>query len=257
MNEGDVLQVISGLSGFSIDPIDLTGTLVSADKPVQVVAGHDCTFIPNDVGYCDHLEESMPPVETLSTTYIVTPPVSAGGGTDAQYVRVIATQPVTTLTYDPPIGAPANLANAGDYIEIPATNVDFVVTGDKPILVSQYMQGQGDSGIPGDPAMALAVATEQYRGSYLFHAPTNYLSNYVNITAPNGAVITLDGADVAGFTPIGASGFSVARVQLNNGGDGNHNITGNMPFGISVYGYGDDTSYWYPGGLDLDKLSSN
>jgi hypothetical protein len=104
--------------------------------------------------------------------------------------------------------------------------------------------------------MALSVATEQYRSSYLFHAPTNYLSNFVNITAPTGATVTLDGAAVAGFTPIGASGFSVARVQLSNAGDGNHNITSNQPCGISVYGYGDDTSYWYPGGLDLDKVAT-
>ena len=99
--------------------------------------------------------------------------------------------------------------------------------------------------------MALAVATEQYRQQYLFHAPTNYLSNFVNVTAPANATVMLDGAQVAGFVPIGASGFSVARVQLSNAGDGNHVMTGNEPFGISVYGYGQYTSYWYPGGLDL------
>jgi hypothetical protein len=26
---------------------------------------------------------------------------------------------------------------------------------------------------------------------------------------------------------------------------------GSMPFGITVYGYGQYTSYWYPGGLEL------
>ena len=51
------------------------------------------------------------------------------------------------------------------------------------------------------------------------------------------------------------AGYSVARVQLSNAGDGNHEITGSAPFGISVYGYGDDTSYWYPGGLDLEHIN--
>jgi hypothetical protein len=46
-------------------------------------------------------------------------------------------------------------------------------------------------------------------------------------------------------------------VELDDSGDGNHVVTGTMPFGISVYGYGDDTSYWYPGGLDLDKVDTN
>jgi hypothetical protein len=31
-------------------------------------------------------------------------------------------------------------------------------------------------------------------------------------------------------------------------------LTGSAPFGITVYGYGDDTSYWYAGGLDLDDI---
>jgi len=64
----------------------------------------------------------------------------------------------------------------------------------------------------------------------------------------------LDGQPVTGFTPIGGSGFSVARVVLPNGLDGNHRATGSEPFGITVYGYGQYTSYWYPGGLDLEDI---
>jgi hypothetical protein len=258
LNQGDVLQVLTTSNGSDNQSVDLTGTGIVADKPIQVIGGHDCTNVPWNIPYCDHLEESLPPVETLSTEYIITPPQRASGGADTHYVRVIATQPATALTFDPPLsGAATMLANPGDWTELPATAADFVITASQPVLVAQYMQGQGDSGVPGDPAMALSVATEQYRQQYLFHAPTNYLSNFVNVTAPTSAVITLDGAQVSGFVPIGASGFSVARVQLSNAGDGNHVITGNQAFGISVYGYGDDTSYWYPGGLDLDKVATN
>ena len=35
---------------------------------------------------------------------------------------------------------------------------------------------------------------------------------------------------------------------------GNHEITGDQPFGITVYGYGAYTSYWYPGGLNLEEI---
>ena len=88
--------------------------------------------------------------------------------------------------------------------------------------------------------------------------PKIYTSaRYVDITAHANASVTLDGQPVANFQPIGTSGFSLARVTpLNNGplGDGNHSITGSEPFGIQVYGYGMDTSYWYPGGLDLDLV---
>jgi len=59
---------------------------------------------------------------------------------------------------------------------------------------------------------------------------------------------------VTGFTPIGTSGYSVVTVQLSNAGDGNHEILGNSSFGISVYGYGQYTSYWYPGGTAASDL---
>ena len=56
------------------------------------------------------------------------------------------------------------------------------------------------------------------------------------------------------FIAIGKSGYGVARVQLSNAGSGDHTITSDVPVGISVYGYGVYTSYWYPGGLDLEAL---
>ena len=104
--------------------------------------------------------------------------------------------------------------------------------------------------------MTLGVAKDQYRSSYLFHAPVSYTNNYVNVTAPTGAVVTLDGAAIpaASFKAIGGSGFSIARVTLPSVNAGNHTISSSMAFGISVYGYGQYTSYWYPGGTQLLKL---
>jgi hypothetical protein len=64
----------------------------------------------------------------------------------------------------------------------------------------------------------------------------------------------LDGVAVADWSPIGNTGFSFARAVLSNAGNGNHNATSASVFGISVYGYGVDTSYWYPGGSDLTVI---
>ncbi len=250
LDAGGVLQ-LSTSDGFSAN--DLTGMLVKADKPVQVIGGHQCTYVPASIGFCDHLEESMFPVETLATEYIITAPlIPSGVDPKAQIVRVVSTQPGTTLTYDPPQpGAPANLFQAGNWVDLEPTAASFRVKANKPVMVAQYMQGQKAGGDSGDPAMTLAVATYQYRDNYLFHAPTNYEKNFVNITAPTGATVKLDGVDVAGFTPIGGTGYGVARVQLPGSNSGNHTVTGDQSVGISVYGYGQFTSYWYPGGLDL------
>ena len=256
LNRGDVLEVFSAAINGNPSAADLTGTRVKADKPIQVIGGHVCTFVPWDIGYCDHLEESMFPYETLAKKYIVTPPLIPTGGNvpKAQMVRIVATEDDTNLTYDPPQGAPAKIAKAGAYIEIVQTLADFEVSSDKKIIIAQTMLGQDAGGDSGDPAMALAVATEQFRKTYLFHAPINYETNYLNVVAPMDAKVTLDGAPVAGFKAIGATTFGVARLKLANNVDGNHDVKSDKPVGISVYGYGQYTSYWYPGGLDLDLI---
>jgi hypothetical protein len=131
-----------------------------------------------------------------------------------------------------------------------------LINSDQKVMVAQYMEGQDAGGGTGDPSLALAVPLEQFRTSYLFHAPTNYESNYVDVTAPMGASVQLDGTPVS-FQPIGATGYGLARVYpltAGPGNDGNHSMSGDMPFGITVYGYGQYTSYWYPGGLNLTDI---
>jgi hypothetical protein len=252
LNTGDVLQVLSGTPTSA----DLTGTVVSADKPVEVLGGHNCTFIPANIGYCDHLEESMFAIPTLASQYIVSPPsLPTLPQPKAFFVRVIAAEAGgTSVTYDPPNAAwPKTLANLGDYFEIDAS-VSFQIQASRRVLVSQYMKGQDAGGGSGDPAMALGVANLQFRKDYLFHSPVNYEHNYVNITAPTGANVLLDNNPVGAWQPLGTTGYGIARVKFASTGNGNHRIKADQKVGITVYGYGQYTSYWYPGGLNLSDL---
>jgi len=246
LQRGDVLQMTATIG-------DLTGSRVTADHPVQVIAGHYCTEVPAGIGNCDHLEESMFPIETLGDDYLVAAPVvpSLPDG-KPEIVRIVATEPATTLTFDPPQNAPASIAEAGGVVEIPATAESFRVTANHRILVAQYMQGVNAGGQAGDPSMSLVVATKQFRTDYIFHVPATYLTNYINVVAPTSAVVELDGMPLHGFTPLGASGFGVLHLELASG---NHIVMADAPVGISVYGYGPATSYWYPAGLDLKPLT--
>jgi hypothetical protein len=256
LNAGEVLELTTR-SG------DLTGSLVTSDKPVQVISGHYCADVPETAGYCDHLEESMFSVDALGTKYVVTAPaVTTSPNGKIEYVRIIGTHANTTLTYDPPqAGAPTTIANPGDFVEIPNTVASFQVSADHKIIVAQYMEGSSTTpDNTGDPSLALAVPVEQFRSSYLFHAPTNYTTNYVDVVAPMGDVVMLDGKPLTLKAIGGNNNWALARVTpLDNGpgNDGNHAITGTMPFGITVYGYGQDTSYWYAGGLDLADIPVN
>ncbi|HET9993682.1 MAG TPA: IgGFc-binding protein, partial [Kofleriaceae bacterium] len=177
LNAGDVLELASTAG-------DLTGSLVDSTGPVQAIGGHYCVNVPDDVVACDHLEESMFPVDTLGTHYVVNAPaVTSIPAGKVEVIRVIATADNTSLTYDPPVaGAPATIATAGAFVEIPSTAASFQITSDQKVLVAQYMEGESAGGGTGDPAMSLAVPVEQFRSSYLFHAPVSYESNYVDVT---------------------------------------------------------------------------
>ncbi len=282
LNAGDVLQLMSQSppnptntnacaaqgSGAKLCPsvlgYDLTGTHVTATAPVQVIGGHDCVNVPSTKAACDHIEESIFPVTTWGSSVLVAPPQSvmgaakANGQADQQLIRVISGMDANQLTFDPPIpslGAPT--LNAGAFIDLPMNNSGYQITGSGPILVAQYMASgdtvdPADSGTPqskGDPSLSLAVPSTQFRKDYVFLVPSTYTYDFVNVIAQTGAALTLDGsATTAAFTPIGTSGYGVARIALKGG---NHAISGTTPFGIVVYGYAAYTSYMYPGGLNL------
>jgi hypothetical protein len=257
---GDVLQLIS-LEG------DLTGSRVEASAPVQVVSGHLCANVPEDTPYCDHLEEVVFPFDTLATEYAIVPPAIPGCDVmDAacsapSAVRIVALADVT-LEYDPPQALPARLA-AGEVVDLARFGAPFVVRASGRILVTQFMHGQcsgmtadqcDETDRHGDPSMALAVPTAQFRDSFVFHAPTSYETRFATVIGPMSADVLLDGAPAAALSPIGASGLGYRRIQLAGEGSGNHRLASADRIGVAVYGYGRFTSFWYPGGLDLEPV---
>nr|WP_293257966.1 IgGFc-binding protein [Nannocystis sp.] len=227
---------------------DLTGTVVDADKPVQVIGGSKCLFAPINVFACDHGEESIFPVDTLAKTYVIVPPAQYPNGVqeNPQIVRVIASEANTALTFTPDQPVGKLLAAVGDFVELPAGTAKFVVSADKRVLVSQFMASSGSH-----PAMILAVTPAQWRDDYLVHAPPSWEVNFVDIVAKAGTAVMVDGAAIPPLTAIPGTTYAYTHVKLSNLGDGNHRITGSDKLGISIYGLQTAGSYWYPGGLDL------
>jgi hypothetical protein len=207
LNAGDALQ-LGNTSG------DLTGSLVEADKPVQVTGGHLCTFLPDGVRACDHIEESMFSVDALGKSYVVAPPAmpTLPDG-KRRVVRFIAAEDSTVLTFDPPQTVGTTLAQAGDFVEL-YNDQYYTVKSEQKFMVSQYMSAQEAGGNMGDPAMALAVPVEQFRREYLFHAPTNYQSSYVDVVARQGVTVMLDGVAIPAGRAVGTDGWTVTGVQL-------------------------------------------
>lgn len=91
----------------------------------------------------------------------------------------------------------------------------------------------------------------------MFLAPADYKTSFVDIVGNAGISVTLDGQEVSSkLKSISGTSFIGGHIQLGQGKDGVHTLQASDPIGIQVIGYGDNTSYQYPGGLNLSAISA-
>ncbi len=251
LQAGEVAQLYGTAAG------DFSGSLIQADKPIQVMHGLPCTDVPDDAQACDHIEESVFPAETLGKHYFVTAPTHPSGGPAPYLVRIYGNVDGTVLTYAgaAPGNAPVSI-NAGQVVDLGVVNGNFEVTGDHEFAVSMFQVGATYLGTgEGDPAQSITTAVEQYRTKYVFLAPFDYDTNYVDIIMPMSAQVTIDGAPIGVAPEAISSDFGIARVTLPDTNNGAHVLVSDLPVGIQVEGYGQYTSFQYPGGLNLELIA--
>jgi hypothetical protein len=237
---------------------DLTGTQIQSAGKVSVISGHDCVFLPYNRWACDHIEESMFPVESWGKDIIVSiSETVACQPTVPNMVRVLSSADRNNINFEPAVHEPV-LLDKGDFVEFEVSK-DFRITAASAILVAQFLLGQDYNGIhtsgsfaKGDPSMSLAIPVEQWRTRYPFLTPDTYTDNYVNIIAREHQLILLDDRVVSGFAPIKGTQTVTARVRITGG---EHLAESEEPFGIVLYGYAPYTSYMMPGGLDLSHIN--
>jgi hypothetical protein len=258
LNAGDVAELVGALGKAT----DLSGSLVNANKPVQVITGVPCINQPEGAPACDHIESSVFPAEALGKHYVVTVPTAPAGGAIGHVVRFFGNVNGTNLTFSPsmPAGCAATI-NAGQVIDCAVVSTNFEVTGDHEFGVGSFMLGgslldpTNTTDPDGDPSQSMCVPVEQYRNSYSFPAPNDYDSSYVDIITPLGNSITLDGQPVSTQVTNVSSAYGVIRQKLTNV-DASHLLVASQPVSIQVIGYGEGTSYQYPGGLNLRAIAT-
>jgi hypothetical protein len=264
LQQGQVLNLQS-TGKFMSGNLDLSGSVVIADKRVAVFSGHEEAVVsgfttdPNtgeavDCCCAEHLEEQLFPVSTWSTSYICVK-ARPRGGWDMDLWRIQASEPNTTITSDPPLPELEGkvLANKGDWIEV-YTDKSFIVTATAPIQVAQYLQSGTctDEGV-GDPALIMAVPQSRYRTPYAFAVPKDYSKDYITVVRPTATDVKLDGVSLAdsSFKPLASTGeweYGYFTVE-----DGPHMLESAQPIGLYQYGFQGPASYGHSGGLNLVK----
>ncbi len=256
LDEGESYQIQALTSGGVLS--DFTGTVVTSDKPVAVFASQECANVPVNVTFCDHLVEQVPPATTWGQQFVTVPLATRLAG---DIFRIVTVTPNTEVSVTGINGFSDNFTiGPGEFHEMDIPSDEYTaITATQPILVMQYSKGdESDPTITnGDPFMLLIPPYEQFLNDYTFTTLDNQFNlNFVNVIAPNSILgtISLDGSNIpAGdFTAIGASGFSAAQVPIDIGV---HNMQASLPFGVFIYGFGNDDSYGYLGGQSFGEVA--
>lgn len=254
-------------------PGDMTGTVVSATKPVAVFTSGERGIAPavtdppkppgwkegEDSNCCtDHLEEQLFPASSMGKKYVVTrSPVRSTGGykepDELRFLGVAETAQVKT-TLPPPLD---NFTLEPGQVVDTYTYGDIVVESTAPIAVGQIQLSAGfTTSYLGDPSLTIFPPVEQYRDTYLFLIPTSWNKNFIVLGGPKGGEYTLDGQPLTGcmVTSIGAIDGVDYESVVCPVSEGAHRIQSKAAFGLTVYGYGAVGSYAYSGGADVEPI---
>lgn len=272
----DVLNLETDNATLQDDPktvADLSGTLVQSSEPVVVFSGVESTGAPGSVveiptppgwtteNTCclDHLEDQMFPVESVGTNYVIarSPVRSTTGFREPDILRFVGAAEQATVTTNLP--APFDTFNIlpGE-VKTTWTQNDVVITATKPVMVGQILVSNQyvDGANIGDPSLTVFPPVDQFRTEYVILTPGSWSQNWVVISAEVGSSVTLDGTDSTSCLTesagtIGQTNYESRRCPLS---EGVHRMTGDKPFGITAYGYGNAGSYAFVGGADVKKV---
>lgn len=272
MKKGDVLLFAgAGVKG------DLSGSKIISNKPVGVLSGNYCAFVPSDKWACDFITEMELPTLSWGNDYHITPIFPRKKNS---IIKIFAKEANTDIYRDGlsigTIATPCGTEGNG-WLHIRADEGDprpIVISGDKPINVTQFNPGIQDDDVDSDPFQLVLSPVQQYQKEVIFNTPgikggAGYSDNYVNICyQANG-----DGSipDDLMFANVVNGEFSWKSLNIidsvpgtafvynvNNKlyhsktiilpGDGVYKIKADEPFAAYCYGFSWCDSYGFPAG---------
>jgi hypothetical protein len=234
LNQGDTYQYLC--AALATD--DGTGSHVTSDKAVGVIAGNYFTFGTQSGAY-GFISEMMFPVGSLYGVDFYSAPVSS-----LDSVRIIAAQDGTTVTVDDGASSTPYALNSGQFKEI-QSGKPMHYSSNKPISVVQFGVGSSQSSF-GNLISTQMVPTGAFRTSSRFYSPAGFeLGNFATIIAPTASInsVTLNGAAVSGFAALPGGAYSYVTVAVPVG---QSVITANQPVGVYATGFSVNGSYGNP-----------
>ncbi|XP_055995396.1 fibrillin-1-like isoform X2 [Ostrea edulis] len=229
---------------------DLTGTMIFANNPVAVFSGNRCNKL-NRYGYCSHLVEQIPPVESLDDVYVVPPHVDRSG----TQIRVVAAHGGST-TFSYTVDKSKSTKTIGTY-----QNFDIKVTGKQTVVVEAKQQVLVLSfalaafrSSHGDPYMTMVPGVNQYVHQYHIAVPQGFEQNYLVMIVQKSSRSSLlldndsiSSANVASESTVNVKGTDYVVLTVKNVKSGGHRVEtkDKSRFGLMVYGHSHDDGYGF------------
>ena len=239
---------------FEVKDIDLTGSKIVSNKPLTVVSGHECSYVPSDKQSCDAISVQVPPTATWGTKFLLTP---HGGRTGGQYYKMVAAESNTTITHNCNNGIPVSnlLVTEGASLAFFTPSGTYCYAeSDKPIFTAIFGTGGSLNGGVGDPVMSLVPSLDSYvYNDILFYIPSysGFYSYWMNImsTEPDPVVLMNKQTLYVNWTIINdtngvPAGYAV-QISLSSAVGVDHHISSNASITTLVYGWGNNRGFSY------------
>ncbi|CAC5390109.1 unnamed protein product [Mytilus coruscus] len=246
-NKDTIRIVMNRYNTFQLShTFDLSGTVVSASKPVIAVSGNGCSWAVPDIraGGCQSFIESVLPTNQLDDLFI-TPHVATRLNSTVRIQSINS----TNLTIKIGNKKISRTLIARDSLDFYYNTISLIIASDD-ILVMSYPHGLKRKG---DPFMMTIPGVNQYLYEYDFVVPKGF-DSYISITVQSDAIdgFLLDGSssNIRSVFSIseGLYKFSTFSMSISTG---LHHIEHrqNVRFGLWINGNGDIDGYGYPAGM--------
>lgn len=239
---------------------DLTGTIVSSDKPVGFISGHVRCAVPQTLATPydskDHLAEMLTPVENWGRKFVSIPFNIIEDGGD--YYKITASEQNTVVTVETADTTfQLTLSLPGDAADVLHLNQPAIWRASRPVQIAQFMAHTGSAvdTVEFDPCMIMLPPVEQTINRCRFLTPgyhdstaTQFPAHYVGIVANSAAVgsIKIDNKSIVSISNLAQNRildtdlyWTVLPIQW-----GTHEITTSQGgFTSWIFGRGDADSY--------------
>ncbi|XP_062591870.1 IgGFc-binding protein-like [Saccostrea cucullata] len=250
--DGDtVLLNLDRLETFQIGhTTDLSGTFISATKPIAVFSGNRChrwSDLSND---CSHMLTELPPANELDNDYVI-PSLHHNKETLLQVIS----ENQTFINCS--IGLHSALrwhSNASEFKDISYNELTLLVS-EKPILVVGFGMGFNSN----NSHMTVIPGVNQYVNYYKITVPDGYTENFMTVIIPIDSEYNL--------RINGGDAFKHKLVKIEHGGVGKIfyqiftfqvemgtyviTTTDHSTFGLIVYGHRTHDGYAFAGNVVL------